>query len=259
MIPKIIHYIWLGGHPIPQPLSDCINSWKEIMPDFQLMLWDDEAIKQIDIVFIKEALAAGKWAFASDVIRLWVLAKYGGVYLDTDVKVFKSFEPLLTEKAFIGREGCMQINYHKTSFHLTSFCFGAERHNPYIERCLSYYQGRHFITSLDDSLPNELRYDMRNASFIHCEMARMFGYNPSTLAPSSQRCRDGVLTILPPDAFSESKSNDNSYCKHLSIGSWRTNAIKETSYSIRYKIEWRIRAFIEVIMGYFGYIIIKRN
>jgi len=259
MIPKIIHYIWLGGNPIPTAIQECIESWKWVMPNFELMLWNDESIKEIDIVFVKEAMSVGKWAFASDVIRLWALAKYGGIYLDTDVKVLKSFEPLLSEHAFIGREGCMQINYRTTSYHLTSYCFGAEKGNTYIKQCLSYYEGRHFITSPNDALPNELRFDMKNASYIYSEMARLFGYNPSTLAPSMQRCKDDVLTVLPPEFFAEGGTSNSSYCSHLSIGSWRDKEQQEEIYTLSYKIIWRLKACVEYVLRRYNYIMLKLN
>ena len=259
MIPKIIHYIWLGNNPMPQEIRKCIESWKQHMPDYKLMLWDNEAIKDINMVFVNEAITAGKYAFASDIIRLWALEKYGGIYLDTDVKVLKSFDPLLSMHAFIGREECMQINYHTTSYHLTSYCFGAEQGNVYIKRCLSYYSDRHFITSPNKALPNDLRYDMRNASFIYCEMARLLGYNPSTLAPALQHCENDVLTILPPDVFASNGKTNDAYCIHLSFGSWRDKAPKQEKYTLRYKIEWRIRNIAERILEHFGYIMLKRN
>lgn len=259
MIPKIIHYIWLGSNPVPTAILECIDSWKRVMPDFELMLWNDESIKEIDVVFVKEAMSVGKWAFASDVIRLWALAKYGGIYLDTDVKVLKSFEPLLSEHAFVGREGCMQINYRTTSYHLTSYCFGAEKGSVYIKKCLSYYEGRHFVTSTNGTLPNELRFDMRNASYIYSEMARFFGYNPSVLASSMQRCKDDVLTVLPPEYFAESGMSKSSYCVHLSIGSWREKEQQEEIYTLRYKIMWRFKACIEYILRRYNYTMLKLN
>lgn len=259
MIPKIIHYIWLGNNPMSQEIRKCIESWKQHMPDYQYMLWDDDAIKQIDMAFVYEAISVGKYAFASDVIRLWALAKYGGLYLDTDVKVLKSFDSLLTEQAFIGREECMQVNFKTTSYHLTSYCFGAEKGNAYIERCLSYYQDRHFVTSPDVSLPNYLRFDMRNASYVYCEIARLFGYNYSALAPSSQHCVNNVLTIFPPEFFASTSASIQSYCLHLSIGSWRDSCKKEEAYNLRYKIEWRVRHLLESVLKRFNYIMIKLN
>lgn len=259
MIPKIIHYIWLGEKPFPQEIQDCIDSWKQIMPDFELVFWNNERIKEIDdLFFINEAISVKKWAFASDVIRLWALSKYGGIYLDTDVKVLKSFAPLIVEHAFIGREGCMQINYHTTSYHLTSYCIGAEKGNPFIEKCLLYYKGRHFICSMDETFSDNLRFDMRNASCIYSKIAQIFGYNPSTLAPTLQRCVNDVLTIFPPVYFSEDGVGD-AYCQHLSIGSWRDQQIEREAYTLRYKIKWRIRRLVEIILCRFGYILLKMN
>ena len=250
MIPKIIHYIWLGGEELPAILQECINSWKLQMPDYNFMRWDDAVIKEIDVPFVHEAIQAKKWAFASDVIRLWALYQYGGIYLDTDVKALSSFDELLNNKAFIGRESCLQICGKSTSYHLTSFCLGAEKGNLYIKKCLEYYNGRHFITSIDNSLPAYLRLDMKNASYIYSEIAKLFGYDDSALALPLQRCKGDVLTIIPPTTYTK-------YCHHLSLGSWRETQPKEPDYSLSYKIRWRLKAIVEKILLKFNYVIIK--
>ena len=256
MIPKIIHYIWLGESEMPVILSECINTWKRFMPDYKLIRWDDDVLSQINMPFINEAVQSKKWAFASDVVRLWVLYNYGGIYLDTDVKVFKSFDSLLSNHAFIGREGCLQIHGKSTSYHLTSFCLGAEKQNEYIKRCLDYYTDRHFITSSNQTLPMKLRLDIRNASEIYCEMAKMFGYNAGALAPSMQYCNNKVLTIYPPETFSSPQTN-NSYCTHLSCGSWREGVKQEEHYTLKYKIRWRLLRIVERLLLRFNYVMIK--
>ena len=60
MIPKIIHYVWLGNAPLPEDMQKCMDSWKKWMPEYQLMTWDDEAILEIDSVFVREALEEKK-------------------------------------------------------------------------------------------------------------------------------------------------------------------------------------------------------
>lgn len=256
MIPKIIHYIWLGNNPIPPDIQECIDSWKKYMPDYQLMIWNNETIKNIDITFVTEALSVKKWAFASDVIRLWAIYNYGGIYLDTDVKVCRSFDDLLSNKAIIGREGCLQIQGKSTQYHLTSFCFGAEKGSAYIAKCMSYYNGRHFIMSSDESLPVELRLDVRNASQIHSEIATLFGYNPSALAATSQKCGD-ALTVYPPSYFASVGNPHEAYCHHLSIGSWREKPLDNINYNLSYKIKWRVKRVVERIMRYFNYVLVK--
>jgi mannosyltransferase OCH1-like enzyme len=75
-----------------------------MLPDYVLKKWDMNSIKNIDSIFLKEAIAEKRWAYAADFIRLYAIYNEGGIYLDTDAQVFKSFDPFLDYKAFIGRE-----------------------------------------------------------------------------------------------------------------------------------------------------------
>lgn len=251
MIPKIIHYIWLGDNCIPPSITTCIESWKKVLTDYKIIKWDNSVIEMLDFPFVKEAIREGKWAFASDVIRLWVLYKYGGIYLDTDVMVYKTFDDFLDNHAFIGRECCLQIMGNKTEYHLTSFCFGAEPENEYIRRCLLYYNNRHFILSTESFLPSYLRYDITNASYIHSEIARTLGYDPSALADSRQKCRDDILEIYPYQFFADNTITKETYCHHLSIGSWRESSKTTEKLSFKYKIKWRLVKLIKKVLSCF--------
>ena len=71
MIPKKIHYTWFSDNPFPKEIQDCINSWIEKMPDYELVHWGYDQVKNIDSAFLQEALSEKKWAFASDFIRLY--------------------------------------------------------------------------------------------------------------------------------------------------------------------------------------------
>lgn len=257
MIPKIIHYIWLGDEPIPEEMRRCLDSWAKWMPDYQLIKWDEETVQEIDSVFIREALEEEKWAFASDVIRLYAINQYGGIYMDTDVMVYKSFDPLLENKAFIGRENSMHQIGHTMEVYLTTCCFGAEKGNPFIKRCLDYYEGRHFKTSQNDGLPTELRLDMTLNSKLFCVLAKDWGYNASVLADYEQHCNGDVLTIYPHRCFDATKQTGDTYTKHLALGTWREGERVVYTYSLRYKIGWRVRSCVERILRKFDYIMVK--
>ena len=249
MIPKIIHYIWLGPAPLPPEQVTIIENWKKIMPDYQYICWGNEVLDDIDSIFVKDACSVQKWAFASDVIRLWVLLKYGGIYLDTDVIVKQPFDSLLEKSAFIGRENFLQIRGRKTQYDLSSYCLGAESGHPFIRSCLDYYHQRPFILSDSAFLPAELKWDMRNASEIYARIASLSGYNPSVLSPDEQRTDDGVF-IVPWDSFSR-------FCSHLSSGSWRDTPLPDVNYTFRYKIEWRLLRIVSTILGWFRYTLVK--
>ena len=257
MIPKIIHYVWLGKAPLPNDMQRCMCSWKKWMPEYQLMKWDDEAIKEIDSVFMREALEEKKFAFASDVIRLYAIHKYGGIYMDTDVMVYRSFDALLNNHAFIGRENSMHQIAHTMEVYLTTCCFGAEKGNTFIKRCLDYYEGRHFVMSENKSLPAILRMDMTLNSYLFTVFAKEIGFNSSVLADHVQRCQDNMLTIYPRRYFDATKHTADMYTKHLALGTWREGERKIYTYSWKYKIEWRVRAFIERLLRKYNYIMLK--
>ena len=83
MIPKIIHYCWLSNDPFPEKIQMCIDSWKKVMPDYELKLWDTHNFDiENSTPYVKEAFANRKWAFVADYIRLYALYTEGGIYLD---------------------------------------------------------------------------------------------------------------------------------------------------------------------------------
>lgn len=104
MIPKIIHYCWFGGKPIPKLESRCMDSWKRILPDYKVMRWDETTFDVESNPFTSAAYKARKFAFVADYVRLYALKQYGGIYLDTDIEVVKPFDNLLHYEAFGGFE-----------------------------------------------------------------------------------------------------------------------------------------------------------
>lgn len=255
MIPKIIHYVWLGGNPLPADMQRCIDSWKRFMPDYEIMEWNDERIQQIDSIFMQEAIAERKWAFVSDVVRLYAIANYGGIYLDTDVEVFKSFDSLLQYPAFIGRESSMHLKGRRTINYVTTCSFGAEPNNPFINQCLAYYSGRHFIQSHDASLPTELRLDIRLNSEIFTILLDQLGYNPSVLKNEFQNC--GSIVVYPAEYFDPNVAQPNSYSKHLALGTWRESKRQEEVYTLKYKIQWRLWRVVAIILRRYNRMIVK--
>ncbi|MBO5910271.1 MAG: glycosyl transferase [Clostridia bacterium] len=95
MIPKIIHYIWLGENPLPKIAEKCIESWKKFCPGYKIKRWDESNLNLDKYDFVKDALKAKKYAFASDVLRTEVLYNEGGIYLDIDVELIKPIEQVL--------------------------------------------------------------------------------------------------------------------------------------------------------------------
>lgn len=110
-IPKVIHYFWFGGNPLPLLAKKCIDSWKQYFPEYEIIEWNESNFDVNIIPYTAQANTAKKYAFVSDYARLWVLYKYGGIYFDTDVEVIKPFDDILKYGAFIGLESCEDGKY----------------------------------------------------------------------------------------------------------------------------------------------------
>lgn len=163
MIPKIIHYCWLSGDPIPEQLQRCMESWKKYLPDYEFMLWD---LKRFDVnqtLWTKQAFEAKKYAFAADYIRLYAVYNYGGIYMDMDVEVVKPFGELLDAPYILGVE---------TQDGIEAGVFGAMKHNPYIGKCLEYYKNRSFILqdgNLDTRPLPKIMYEVLTKNYSSME------------------------------------------------------------------------------------------
>ena len=104
MRPKVIHYCWFGGNPLPDIAVKCINSWKKYFPDYEIKEWNESNFDLAGCAYVKEAYEAKKWAFVSDYARFWILYNYGGLYFDTDVEVIKDMSDIIAKGAFFGCE-----------------------------------------------------------------------------------------------------------------------------------------------------------
>ena len=256
MIPKIIHYTWFSGEPFPEKIEQCINSWYRFMPEYEYVLWDTERIKEIDSPWLNECLSKRKWAYAADMVRMYAVYKYGGIYLDTDCEVYRSFDALLEEPFFIGKENSVHIEGGRIEHYLSSHCFGAEQGNEYAERCYRFYASRHFVLSDDETLPMPLKWDIILAPFVQSELAKQVGYNPFPSSQNIQRLQG--LTIFPERYFDAMKSHTDNYCKHLALGSWREEKLPTENITLGYKIRWRIEAVVRKFLDNCGYMMIKK-
>lgn len=104
MIPKIIHYCWFGGNPLPEMALKCIASWKYFFPDYEIKEWNESNFDVNSIPYTAEAYKLKKYAFVSDYARFLILYKYGGVYFDTDVEVIRHMDDIIEKGPFMGCE-----------------------------------------------------------------------------------------------------------------------------------------------------------
>ena len=228
MIPKIIHFCWLSDSPYPKKIRKCIKSWQKHLPDYEFVHWNFTRFPRGKSVWVDQAFDSGKFAFAADYIRLYALYNFGGIYLDTDVEVLKSFNDLLQFPYFIGKEN--------TPAGVEAATLGFEPQHPLIKKMLEHYDGRSFVkddgTFEDRPLPCIFR-EVIERDFSYCEIERLDQFEDNA----------NKICILPVDWFSP---------KH-----WDTQILNVTSntYSIHhFTASWKPRRqrFLDRIEGKYG-------
>ena len=75
MIPKMIHYCWFGRGEMSQLNKKCIQTWEDVLPDYEIMLWDEDNFDVHSVRYTSEAYRAKKYAYVSDYVRLYALLK----------------------------------------------------------------------------------------------------------------------------------------------------------------------------------------
>ena len=110
LIPKKLHYMWLGGKEIPKPLQRCMDSWKKFCPDYEIIRWDEDNYDLDKHPYMRQAYENGAFGFVPDYARIDILLEHGGIYLDTDVEIIRPIDDLLYQEAFCGVEKWQTVN-----------------------------------------------------------------------------------------------------------------------------------------------------
>lgn len=198
MIPKIIHQIWIGPNPIPEHIKAHPDSIKREFDDYEYILWTEENLPDLPQKCIDQVNRYGrrkKYAFQSDIIRYFLLNKYGGIYMDIDFYCKKRFDHLITKPFFC-------VNPHSKGFHVANGIFGCQKDNPILSSILNnlkneVYHGPLFFSKYIQSY---LGIPYKTHILNHLKN------NPSE-----------YIECFPAPLFFNKKTG---YCHHDAMGSW---------------------------------------
>lgn len=231
MIPKRIHFCWLSRDPFPKEIRKCMNTWKEVMPEYEIKLWNTD---NFDIEgspdYVKEAYAMRKWAFAADYIRMYALYNEGGIYLDSDVAVLKSFDCFLKHKFFSSLEyhpkqielmGAMNMiddngvrikDGYVSGIQIQAAVMGAEKRCPFVGEVLEWYRNRSFIRP--DGTPDTDTI----SPYVYARIAEKYGFVYKDI---DQELDEGIK-IYRSEIFAGNKheATAESYAIHNCAHSW---------------------------------------
>lgn len=145
MIPKVVHYCWFGGKPLPKDYERYMTSWRKFLPGYEIKRWDESNYNVNCIPFSEEAYRIGKYAYVSDYARLKILYEEGGIYLDTDVELIKSLDDIIALGAYMGFEKNSNSEKGEVLGVNPGLGFAVEAGNPIIREALDFYETHHFI------------------------------------------------------------------------------------------------------------------
>ena len=220
MMHKTIHYCWFGGNPKSELILKCMESWKKVCPDFEIVEWNESNFDVSCCRYVKEAYEAKKWAFVSDYARFWILYHFGGIYVDTDVELIKPLEDL--PDTFVGFE-----DKHTVASGLIR---GACKGDSFCKQMLDSYEKDSFL--LEDGSINKTTVCMRETALL----------KEQGLIPNGTLQQIGETTVYPSEYFSpknyitgEMKLTSNTVSIHHYDSSWYS---EEDKYAIALRTKY---------------------
>lgn len=208
MIPKHLHYVWMGGKPKPFYLRQCIRTFHQ--KGYEVSEWNETNFDIQSHPFLRDAYGKKQWAFVSDFVRMAVIYKYGGIYLDTDVVVVSSLDSLLVHDCFVGFE-----NDHSPF----TAVFGAIAGHPFIKDALSYYDTCKLTYCFDDNNTNSVSRLLIEKYHCHPDNTEQDLPTGIHVYPNTRLCMPGPRSIT----------------LHLFLGSWvrKTNWMKKVGIFLK--------------------------
>lgn len=212
MIPKIIHYCWFGRGQKPELAVRCIESWKKYCPDYEIKEWNEDNFDLDMYPYAREAYDNRKFAFVTDIVRLYALLNEGGIYMDTDVEVLKPLDSLLKFEAVSGFEADVRI---------PTGLMACQKGQPLFQELLDDYDGVKFVKE-------DGTFDMTTNVVRITNVCLRHGFVPNGKKQTIQG-----FTLLPQDFLcpkdsitKEVQITKNTLCIHHFDGSWIPKNVK---------------------------------
>lgn len=207
-LPKTIYYCWFGHGKLSNTALNCLESWKEHAPGFQIIRCDEEMFDVQSHPWTKAAYAASKYAYVSDYVRFWLIYNNGGVYMDLGSELVRDIGQLCEDLSpFTAIEECSQTA-------TPGLIMSAPCHNSLIAEVLDVYDSLSFSDE-----PDFLEAHTVNKIFTSCLESRGF-----TREDIFQKV--GEWTVLPSMAFNPVFGlggyhiKKDTYSVHHYSGSW---------------------------------------
>lgn len=208
VIPKTLHWCWFGGSEPPKTVFDNIAVWHALMPDYEILQWDESNFDVEQCAFCRGAYSAKKWAFVSDYARFKIVHEHGGVYMDVGSRLVKSIDSLLHDGAFTARE-------FETKFANPGLVLAAGVGDDVLGQVINDYERLEFKD--DFKFLGE-----HSVNWMICRVLFKYGYTND----NDEIWHGHGFTVYPSEYFSPQlgfggfRITDNTYATHLGSASW---------------------------------------
>ena len=160
-IPNIIWAFW-DGEP-PETVKKCVQSWKHYNPEYEVILLNKQSLSKYlpDVDFASIRHAKDSNTRFSDFVRLNILAKYGGIYIDASTICHKPFSWLhaIQKKKnvdFIGYyiDKFTEPTYKSNSPVIENWFFAATPNSTFVQDWLKEFMRTNKYSTIDKYLEN---------------------------------------------------------------------------------------------------------
>lgn len=219
-VPKTIHTCWFSNDAYPVEIKMCMESWRRVLPDYKIRVWNSHDARAIGITFINEALDARRWAFAADVVRAWAVYSEGGIYMDSDILLYKRFDEFIPANeadmfvTFNDRvvQDNRSVDEEGGSFGLNGAFFIGTKGNTFCKDVIDYYKAHHY--KLADGT-----YDNTTSPVVMRTLAHKYGW---VMEDKEQQL--GILHVYPTHFLAPRKrykADKDTFGRHCAYGGWR--------------------------------------
>lgn len=239
-IPKILHCVWMGGGEKSELMKKCIDSWKKYCPDYEIMEWNEQNFDLDSYPIVRQAIERRNWSLASDVIRLWAIYNYGGIYFDTDVEVLRPLDDLLGYDVFFSYE---------SKYWFSSATIGGTRGHRFFSESLKRYS----VYMKENFSSNPLAVHNLSAT-----AGRMYGikFDGKTKMLDNNIALFATEYMAPLDYMSKRlKVTENTYLIHHYSTTWHSKSQKFwAGFAKRFRLIMGIhiyRIFEKIVAKYY--------
>jgi len=231
-IPKVIHYCWFGGNPLPDMAKKCIASWRKFLPDYEIKEWNEQNFDVNISLYTMEAYHLKRYAYVSDYARFWILYHFGGIYFDTDVEVIRPLDDIVARGSFMGFEGEADLSTDFPHGRMAAgLGMGVPKNHPFFAQMIDHYDHIHYV-----------KWNGKTTGIVIHHTNRYLDYEHKKVLDGGIVSVSNLL-IYPPEYFcpynyfkDEMNITENTRTIHHYMASWKKKTTRLQN------LRWRVKA-----------------